>query len=123
MVDKVDPVQTVRLLIADVDTNNPLITDEQIQVYLDLNTGRVRRAAADALDAIAVSEALVSKKIRTQDLTTDGPALAAELRAHAKRLRDQGDAEEDDTWGGFSLVDTLPASRRPEHTQHEAWGL
>jgi hypothetical protein len=124
-IDYISPTGQVRLLIADVDETNPLISDAQIAGYLALNDDSVRLAAADALEAIAASEVLVSKKIRTQDLATDGPAVAAELRALAKRLRDQvaDDAEADI----FDVVDTLPPSCRPELTEwqrtHTVWGL
>lgn len=87
----------VRLLISDVDEENLLLTDTQITALLTME-GSVKRAAAQALDTIASSEALVSKKIRTLDLQTDGPAVAAELRARAKDLRDQDDADNDDPW-------------------------
>jgi len=89
----------VRLLIADTDEpDGLLLTDVQITTLLSME-GSVKRAAAQALDTIASSEVLVSKKIRTLDLQTDGPAVAAELRARAKELRDQDDADNDDPWG------------------------
>lgn len=87
---------TVRLLIADTDSANQLLTDGQLDQLLLLE-GAVKLAAAQALDIIASSEALVQKKIRTLDLQTDGPAVAASLRAHATTLREQhyngGDGE------------------------------
>lgn len=97
-------VDTVRLLIADLATDPPdrLFTDEQIEAFLDLEGG-VKCAAAAALGAIAVSEALVSKVIRTLDLATDGAKLAAELRARAKELR--AEAELDDDTGGLTVVE------------------
>ncbi len=118
----------VRHLIADLAAD-PLLADEQIEVYLDLNDGNVRRAAADALEAIAVSETLVSKKIRTQDLATDGPAVSAELRALAARLRAR--ADEVDAIAGefeiFDIVDTPAPWRRPELTErvrgYSVWGM
>lgn len=116
----IEPVQAVRLLIADVDNDRKILDDNQIEGYLTLNGGHARRAAADALDAIAVSEALVSKVIRTQDLQTDGAKLAAELRARADRLRQQADDE--DTVDIFDVVDTV-GTRRPEHTNPVVWGL
>ena len=104
-----EDVSAVRALIADPPGSGALLTDETLGVYLDLNSSNIRLAAADALEAIAVSEVLVSKKIRTQDLTTDGPAVSAELRALAKRLRDAAQAAIDlvYTFDGFDLVDTL----------------
>ncbi len=87
-----DANQQVRLLIADVDPSNWLFTEDQIDAFLTLEGG-VKRAAAQALDTIASSEALVSKVIRPQDLSTDGPKVAAELRKHAQSLRAQAAAE------------------------------
>jgi len=99
------PVAKVRLLIADTDPDNELLTDEQIEGFLSIENDRIKRAAASALDAIAASEVLVSKKIRTLDLQTDGPAVAAELRAQAKQLRDQDDQDGDEgPWG----IDVIP---------------
>lgn len=110
----------VRDLIAD-HAEDPLLTDEQLDRLLRVE-GDPRLAAARALDMIAVSEVLVSKKIRTQDLQTDGPAVAAELRSLARALRNEYDAE-DAAWDGFDVVPTVTGSRRPEHTNHEVWGL
>lgn len=114
------PIDAVRHLISDVDPNRQILQDDHVDTYLALNDGNIRRAAADALDAIAVAEALVSKVIRTQDLQTDGPKLAAELRARADRLRQQADDE--DTVDIFDIVDTI-GTRRPEHTNPVVWGL
>lgn len=129
--NQLDPLQAVRLLLADVGSNQYL-TDEQINGYLTLNGDRVRRAAADALDAIAISETLVSKVIRTQDLQTDGAKVADALRARAQQLRAQDDEDDANTWGGFDLVPTHTGRPcTPEHTGRvvdwdrppEAWGL
>lgn len=94
--DPTTSVGRVRLLIADVNEANALFEDAQIQAFLDMWSGSVFRAAAQAAEAIAVSEVLVSKKIRTQDLATDGPAVAKELRALAAALRERaGEVDED----------------------------
>lgn len=115
-----DALKQIRALIA--DTSEPrLFTDEEIQVYLDLylpvgdpvSRRHVWWAAADALDAIATSEALTSKKIRTQDLSTDGPAVAAELRKQAAGLRARADDEDPDLGGVFEVIDA-------GHSHHEA---
>lgn len=116
-------VQQVRLLIADQDPENQIFPDGVLQEYLDLNKGRTRRAAADALDAIATSEALISKVIRTQDLQTDGAKVADALRQHADRLRQQED-EDDPDWFGFEIADTIPGRGcSPEHTGRQVWGF
>jgi hypothetical protein len=122
-IDFTSPTGQVRLLIADVDEGNQLLTDLMVAGFLAMHDQDVRLAAAAALDSIASSEVLVSKKIRTQDLSTDGPAVAAELRAQAQGLRDQVALEDSD--GVFDVVDTMPASCRPGFTDrgYPVWGL
>jgi hypothetical protein len=110
--DPTTDIGLVRLLCTDLSETDPLFTDAQIQAFLDLEGDSVKLAAAQALDTIASNEALVSKAIRTMDLQTDGPAVAAELRARAKELRDQaavddGTDENGDSWG-FDFVDYDP---------------
>lgn len=120
--DYTTPTGQVRLLIADLATP-PLMEDDVLEGYLSMHgyTGEadsierpgIWRAAADALDGIATSEVLTSKKIRTQDLSTDGPAVAAELRKQSAALRykaDQADAADD------SFFEIIPfcGSRGPE---------
>jgi len=111
-IDYTSPVGQVRLLIADTDEHNVLLSDEQIAAFLRME-GNVKLAAAQALDAIASSEALISKRITTVDgASTDGPAVAAELRQRAQALREQaaeGLGGDEDT-GGLMIVDFDPAA-------------
>lgn len=114
-----------RLFIADVDPDNQVLDDTHAGLFLSLYgvdptdippSGRwsIRRAAADALDAIAVSETLVGKVIRTQDLSTDGTKVAASLREQAARLRTLADEEEEaeldatDAHSDFGVVEFAP---------------
>ena len=123
MVDATE-IDTVRLIISDPDGPDALLDEWSIAGFIDLNGGNLRLAAADALDAIAISETLVSKKIRTQTLTTDGPAVSAELRALADRQRALAQAAVDaEDVGVFDVVDTLAPTCRPELTEYEVWGL
>lgn len=107
------PEALVRLLIADVDPDRQVVTDDQVRGFLHLNGDNIRRAAAEALDAIGTSELLVGKVIRTQDLQTDAAKLSAELRARADRLRSFADAEEGAQVGGsfFDIIEHPPWSR------------
>lgn len=101
-------VRLVRLLIADDDPANRLFRIDQLQDFLTMEGGVVKLAAATALEVIARSEVLISKVIKTQDLSTDGAKVAAELRASAASLRKEvadAIAVEDDTAGGFDIVD------------------
>jgi hypothetical protein len=121
-IDYTTSVGQVRLLISDVASSPAdwLLTDEQVNGYLSMNGGAVKLAAADALDAIASSETLVSKAIRTQDLATNGPAVAQALRAHAATLRDQaGQADAD---GMFDVIYPEP-TLRPAQLEQELWGM
>lgn len=82
-------IRQVRLLISDVDPARQVLTDDDVLDFLTIENGSVKLAAAGALDAIASSEVLVGKVIRTQDLSTDGSKVAEQLRAHAAALREQ----------------------------------
>lgn len=123
----------VRLLIADLATGErQILSDTMVDGYLarwgvpdgtatDFLRGPVSRAAADALDAIATSEALVSKVIRTADgVTTDGAKLADTLRKQAATLRaqaDRDDLDEGDLDASFGVVEFTPyPPRGPELT-------
>lgn len=104
--DPTTDIGKVRLLITDVVEATALFDDEQIQAFLDMFSSSVFRAAAQAADTIAFSEVLVSKKIRTQDLATDGPAVAKEMRALAEALRARaGEVDED---GATFAMDIVP---------------
>ena len=107
------PVGRVRKYVPDLvmleDPKNPAadpsyyFSDNEIAGYLseyaDLTEkptrAQVKRAAADVIDAWANNEALVLKKIKTEDLETDGPATANALRAGARALRAQADDEDE----------------------------
>jgi hypothetical protein len=117
----VDPVpppsaeqRQVRLLISDTDTANRIFSTLELADFLSMNGDSVRRAAAQALDTLAANEAMVSKKIRTQDLSTDGPAVAEALRKQAAELRrqaDQGEGDADST--GFEIAEFNPYPCHP----------
>lgn len=123
------PVEQVRLLIADVSTDpaKQILTDPQVEGYLEIEDGNVKLAAASALDAIASSEVLVAKVIRTQDLATDGAKVADALRKHAASLRAQvekaaADAAAEDAFV-FDIVDVEDEPEWPERTALPVWGL
>lgn len=85
----------VRLLAADTDVADPFFTDEEIALFLSLEGSNIRRASAMALEAIAGQQVLLLKKLTLlNQITTDGPAVAAALRARAKELREQASESE-----------------------------
>lgn len=107
----------VRLLLNDV--SDPWIfSDAEIDAFLTLEGGSVKRAAAQAIDTNADNEALASKVLRSQDLATDGAKVADALRKRAAVLRQQADTEQNlDTDGFFEIVPMISSCDRPERTQ------
>lgn len=103
-VDYTTDVGRVRLLIPDTEERSdprdlrippaPLFADEQIQAFLAINNGNIKRAAADALRTIATTQSLLLKVLSTDDKSTDGAKLGAELRAQSKRLMDEADSDD-----------------------------
>lgn len=84
----------------------------------------MKLAAAQALDTIASDEALTSRIIRTQDLSTDGPKTAVVFREHATRLRAQADKAVDDADEGFfQIVPTGGPTAHPELTRRPGYLL
>ncbi len=135
-VDYTTAAGQVRLLIADTGAT-PILSDDQVAGYLarwgltptDPATARagIGRAAADALDAIADSETLVSKVIKTQDLTTNGAQVADALRKHADTLRKRADQDDDlddvndNTFFGVAEFQPYPPTGA-EAAEAPAWG-
>jgi len=72
-----------------INTANAIFTDLEIQGFFDDNSSDVYAAAADALEIIAANQAYVLKVISNNGLTTNGPAVAAALRATAQQWRDK----------------------------------
>lgn len=95
----------VRLLISDVDEANPVLTDPQIDAFLTLEDDNVFRAAALALEAIATSEVLVLKVIRTLDVSTDGAKVADQLMKRAAGLRQRADDDAASADDDFAIAE------------------
>lgn len=93
-------VGLVRVLIPDLSTaddtvnTNYLFSDDELEALVGLYSGSVRRAAAAALDALAVNEALTYRYLRTDDLAVDGSKGAEVLRKRAAGLRAEADADD-----------------------------
>lgn len=104
MIDYTSPIGQVRVLIPDLRKledlrdlrNEPryLFTDDEILAFLAVNNGNVKRAAADACDAIGMDKALQLLVLKTDDKQTDGAKLLDAIVKRAKALREQ--AREDD---------------------------
>lgn len=116
------PVGRVRKYIPDLemldDPKNPeadpeyYFSDAEVMGFLteyakdlaDPTRYHVMFAAADAIDALANNEALVLKKIKTEDLETDGAAVANALRTGARNLRTRAKEEEAEDHMMFDII-------------------
>ena len=114
-------VAYVRTLITDDGTiGEQMFTDDQLAELIVRNHNSTLMGAAAALDIIASSEALLSKRISSQDLVTDGPAVAKSLREHADRLRAQWRTEQADSqWG----IGSWPMNGEPTRPEATEWAL
>lgn len=119
------PTGLIRALIADTtqwDYDNVgepryRLSDNDLKAYIAIaGDGRIYGAAANALRAIAINEALVSKVIRTEDLQTDGAKLATELRLQAKAMDDRQRYDDDSKAyeDAFMIVDMKYPYSNPE---------
>ena len=111
-----EQIEWVRLLIDDPETGGVFDLSE-IRLFL-ATAGHPLLAAADALDVLATSEVRLSKKITTQDLTTDGPAVAAELRKQAEALRDRYARQQVELYDDAPTVFTF-RPQRPSTGQYQ----
>lgn len=115
-------IDTVRLLIPDLDADNPAFTDSQITSLLVLTRDRVFLAAALALEIIAADEALIYKIVTTDDLSVNGVTGASQvLLARAKQLRADQDKADIETSPneGFQLI--FPAQGGAVVPEATAW--
>ena len=107
--DYTTAIGQVRLLIPDTeqlgDIPAYIFSDPQVQAFVSMYNGSIKRAAAQAKLVLATSEALINKVISTYDLKTDGAKLGAELRAQAEALRAEAiEDEQEDANDGFTVV-------------------
>lgn len=101
-------IEQVRLLIPDTEAvfdGDTLFSDEDITNYLAIANGNVLRAAGFAMVAIANSEAMISKVITTQDLSTDGAKVSEQFRKSAEVLFKRADQIDSQESGFFTIVD------------------
>lgn len=93
-----------------------VLSDAALEAWLDLFDGNTDRVTHRALITIAMSETLLSKKITSQDLSSDGPAVSAELRALAETYKQAADASDDTQH--FSGYIAPPVSQRREAEEY-----
>ena len=124
-----DELRIIRTLIPDTEAvfgaadNETMFSDTERQDFFTAGRGSTLRAAGYANYAIATSEALISKKIKTQDLQTDGPAVAAALMLKGDALFKRADKDDaKDAIDFFQIVDYQDGwATRAELTEYELY--
>lgn len=102
-------VGKVRLLVPDRVSADAVFQDDEIEAFLDLEGGVVRRAAALALETIASDNAMTLKVIRLLELTTDGAKTSDALLKRAEKLRSQADlADQAEEGAAFDIAEMVP---------------
>lgn len=128
-IDFTTPNGQVRAIIPDIDEENlifqtaPPAGTDLIDVYLTIEKGNVKRAAAMAIEAIARDEALLLKVIRMGIYEADGAKLANTLLESARMYRTQADTDElrDGEDAGFEIAEQIGTSwQEAQHIWHEA---
>ena len=121
---RANDIHYVRLLIGDThpDIAERLFTDTDIET-IGQREQHLWLTAAQLLDLIAGSELLLGKKISSQDLSTDGVAVAQELRRMADNYRLRHQQQVDDAAWGLATFEFQTGVRPPEGTERPWGGL
>lgn len=100
------------------DENTHVLSDNALHGWLDEFNDDTNLVTWRALLVIASSETLRSKKITTQHLSTDGPAVSAELRALAETYKHASQVANDDAHFSGYTAPPLPA-----RSEGEEWNI
>lgn len=107
----------VRAIVPDSNSTAYVFEDAEIDAFLALEGGSVRRAAALALETIASNETLVLKVVKLLDIQTDGAKVADALLKRAAQLRKQADDDETAAGGAFDIAEQV----FDPFTERERW--
>jgi hypothetical protein len=115
----------VRVLVGDTDPQDletptagqgqyAWYSDEQLEVLGSLNGDSAKRVAIWVLSQVGMSQALLLKKWKSEDLEQDGTAIIKAMEATLKRLAAEVDKEEALTGDleFFGIYDTQDAAPR-----------
>lgn len=110
--------ERLRLLISDVggESGTDYIFDSgEIDTFLEMESN-VYRAAAVALRTLAANEALVQKRIKYLELSTDGSSVAEALRKLAADFDNRADtSDDDDVLPAFASMGDSAFTRRDQY--------
>ncbi len=98
----------IRLMIPDNQESGHLYEDAEIDAFLSMEGGNLKRATALGLETAASNQALTLKVIKLLDITTDGAKVSEALLKRAAELRQQAaDEEEAEEGGGFDIAEMV----------------
>lgn len=102
--DITNDIGKVRLIAGDNDITNPIFTDEEIQIFLNIG-GSVNLASAMLLEAWASKYGanIDSESIGDYSYTQK---IIGNMLSLAQRLRENESTEPVIDWGSFNLTDT-----------------
>lgn len=118
----INDIGKLRLIIPDRVEASAIFQDEELTMFLTLESG-LKRAAALALETIAADEALVQKVMTTQTgVQTNGAATAKALLERAARLRTQADEADEADEGGLFDIAEMPVDAFAERERlYKQW--
>lgn len=120
----------IRVLIPDTepifgeDADEYMFSDEDLEAYYEEGFENVKCAAGLIKMAIGASEALILKKIKNYETTTDGATLMKEWTAAGEKLYNIGlteIADADNEGGIFEVAYPDEYRRHPEGMSHGSY--
>lgn len=103
----------VRLLINDSDRTDPLFSDKEIQVFLDLTSQTPELAAARAYGTIIRAKSLLAKVVKREGYQTEEFAIS-ELRSLVNDMINEYERSQGVQSSQFALDDSHFETSRPE---------
>ncbi len=98
-------VGKVRTLINDTSATAYVLSDEEINVFLSLESNDIYRSAASALESIIINKQLLSKLIAAGDYKEDNRNVADKLGRIADRYRKASISIPADAYADVAVTD------------------
>lgn len=103
--DTTTNIGKVRTLINDTDSSSYILSDEEINVFLSLESNDIYRSAASALEAIIINKQLLAKLIQAGDYKEDTRNVIEKLGATAERYRQASISIPADAYAEVAVTD------------------
>lgn len=95
----------VRTLINDTTEASAVLSDEEINVFLSLESNDIYKSAASALESIIINKQLLSKLIAAGDYKEDNRNVAEKLGKVAERYRQASNSIPADNYAEVAVTD------------------